>query len=122
MCITEDTYCGGNGNDNSCSCDASCVANGNCCGDYAPVCAGQFQCAPDTGQIAFLHVGGMCSEKWDYANDPAMAESVGVRAAHGEAPFQKLVRGKRYKVLLRSSGGLTFAPEDLPPEALPGTL
>lgn len=54
---------------------------------------------------------------WEYANDPAMAEEAGVRAAHGEAPFQKLVRGKRYKILLRSSGGLTFQPEDLPPDA-----
>jgi len=59
---------------------------------------------------------------WQYANDPTKAETVGVRAAHGEAPFQKLQPGKRYKVLLRSSGGLTFVPEDLPPDALPETL
>jgi len=56
---------------------------------------------------------------WEYANDPAKAQKVGVRAAHGEAPFQKLMPGKRYKVLLRASGGLTFVPEDLPPSARP---
>ncbi|NNE04359.1 MAG: hypothetical protein HKN15_01360 [Xanthomonadales bacterium] len=70
VCVTEDTFCGGLGNDGSCSCDSACEANGNCCADYAPVCAGEFQCAPDSGQIAFLHVGGMCSSKWDYEDDP----------------------------------------------------
>ena len=63
------------------------------------------------------HVTG---EKLGLANNPAMAQKVGVRAAHGEAPYQKLVPGKRYKVLLRASGGLTFVPEDLPPDAKPG--
>ncbi|NQT13071.1 MAG: hypothetical protein HQ582_10005 [Planctomycetes bacterium] len=61
------------------------------------------------------------SKFWDYANDPAKARKLGVRAAHGEAPFQKLVPGKRYKVELRASGGLTFVPEDLPPDAGPST-
>lgn len=70
VCVTQDTYCGGAGNDGSCSCEAACEADGNCCADYAPVCAGEFQCAPDSGQIAFLHVGGMCSSKWDYEGDP----------------------------------------------------
>ncbi len=69
-CVTNDTYCGGPGNDGSCSCEAGCEAGGNCCEDYQPVCAGNFQCDPDSGQIVFLHVGGMCSTKWDYANDP----------------------------------------------------
>ena len=70
VCTTVDSFCGGQGSSGSCSCEASCVANGNCCGDYAPVCAGDFQCSPDSEQIAFLHVGGMCSAKWDYAGDP----------------------------------------------------
>lgn len=70
VCVTEDTFCGGMGNDNSCSCEAACEANGNCCSDYAPVCAGEFQCNSDSSQIAFLHVGGMCSSRWDYADDP----------------------------------------------------
>ena len=63
------------------------------------------------------------SKFWEYANDPAQAEKVGVRAAHGEAPYIKLMPGKRYKVLLRSSGGLSFGqPEDLPPDAKPAPL
>jgi cell division protein FtsB len=57
---------------------------------------------------------------WQYANDPALAAQDGVRAAHGEAPFQKLLPGKRYRVTLRASGGLSFEPpEDIPPDAKP---
>lgn len=51
---------------------------------------------------------------WDYANNPEAARKKGVRAAHGEAPYQKLIPGKRYRVLLRSSGGLTFEPDTAP--------
>jgi hypothetical protein len=58
---------------------------------------------------------------WDLANDPDAAAELGVRVVHGEAPFQKMVPGKRYKVLLRASGGLSIAAEDLPPEAKPVT-
>ncbi len=54
---------------------------------------------------------------WEYANNRAKAEEKGIRAAHGEAPFQRLVPGKRYKVTLRSSGGLSFMPEDAPPRS-----
>jgi uncharacterized coiled-coil protein SlyX len=54
---------------------------------------------------------------WDYSNNPAEAERKGIRAAHGEAPFQKVLRGKRYRVELRSSGGLSFRPEDIPPKS-----
>jgi len=56
---------------------------------------------------------------WELANDPDEADKLGVRVVHGEAPFQKMVPGKRYKVLLRASGGLSITPEDLPPEAQP---
>jgi hypothetical protein len=56
---------------------------------------------------------------WDYASNPEEARKKGIRAAHGEAPFQKLVPGKRYRVLLRSSGGLTFEP-DASPAQTPG--
>jgi hypothetical protein len=60
------------------------------------------------------------SKFWEYANDPALAEEVGIRAIHGEAPYTKLVPGKRYKVNLRSSDGLSFdLPVDLPPDAKP---
>lgn len=53
---------------------------------------------------------------WDYANNPALAESAGVRAAHGEAPSIKLRKDKLYKVELRASGGLSIVAEDLPTE------
>lgn len=63
------------------------------------------------------------SRFWEYANDPALAEKAGIRAIHGEAPYTKLVPGKRYKVFLRSSAGLSFAPpEDLPPDAKPAPM
>jgi len=62
------------------------------------------------------------SKFWDYANNPEEARKKGIRAAHGEAPFQKLVPGKRYKVLLRSSGGLSFSPEELPVKPSDKTL
>jgi hypothetical protein len=62
------------------------------------------------------------SRFWDYANNPEEAQKKGIRAAHGEAPFQKLVPGKRYKVLLRSSGGLSFAPEEIPAKPSDKTL
>jgi hypothetical protein len=61
------------------------------------------------------------SRFWELANDPDEAEKLGVRVVHGEAPFQKMVPGKRYKVTLRASGGLSFDPEDLPPEERPAT-
>ncbi|MDP6537975.1 MAG: hypothetical protein QF903_10200 [Planctomycetota bacterium] len=48
---------------------------------------------------------------WDYANDRALAEGAGLRAAHGEAPFTQLRSGGRYRVDLRSSGGLSIRPE-----------
>lgn len=59
------------------------------------------------------------SRFWELANDPDEAQKLGVRVVHGEAPFQKVVPSKRYKVLLRASGGLSITPEDLPPEAKP---
>jgi hypothetical protein len=51
---------------------------------------------------------------WEYANDPSLAGKAGVRAAHGEAPSIKLLPGKRYRVMLRSSAGLWIAPEGKP--------
>ncbi len=62
------------------------------------------------------------SKFWHYANHPEEASKKGIRAAHGEAPFQKLVPGKRYKVLLRSSGGLSFSVEDRPIQATDKTM
>ncbi len=48
---------------------------------------------------------------WDYANDPELARSQGVRAIHGEAPFIEMRPGKTYRVELRASGGLTIQAE-----------
>ena len=49
---------------------------------------------------------------WEYANDPDLARERGVRAIHGEAPFIELRPGKRYRVELRASGGLTIRTLD----------
>ena len=64
-CTVVDSFCGGMGSGGSCSCDTDCEDNGNCCADYAPVCKDEFDCAPNSGQIAYLHVGGMCSTGWN---------------------------------------------------------
>jgi uncharacterized coiled-coil protein SlyX len=49
---------------------------------------------------------------WHYATDAEKAREAGVRAAHGEAPSTRLVPNKRYKLLLRASGGFSIVPED----------
>jgi len=48
---------------------------------------------------------------WDYANDPALAREVGVRALQGEAPFIEARPGKTYRLDLRASGGLVIQAE-----------
>lgn len=48
---------------------------------------------------------------WDYANDAVLAEQMGVRAVHGEAPYIELRPGKSYRIELRASGGLSIRPE-----------
>ncbi len=50
---------------------------------------------------------------WEYATDKNKAESAGLRAAHGEAVAMRLDKGETYRLVLRSSGGLTFAPASL---------
>jgi len=45
---------------------------------------------------------------WTLANDPKRAASMGIRAAHGEAPSMKLKPGEVYRVTLRASSGLTI--------------
>ena len=50
---------------------------------------------------------------WKYANNPARARQNGVRAAHGEAPSIRVEPGKRYRLELRASAGLTIVPEDV---------
>ncbi len=65
---------------------------------------------------------GLWSKFWDYANDPDAAKEIGIRAAHGEAVYQQMRPGMRYRVLLRSSGGLTIIPEDRPADGSGRTL
>lgn len=48
---------------------------------------------------------------WDYANDPALARELGVRALQGEAPYVEARPGKRYRLELRASGGLVIEAE-----------
>ena len=48
---------------------------------------------------------------WDYANDPEAAAEHGVRAIHGEAPYIEARPGKRYRIELRASGGLSILAE-----------
>jgi uncharacterized coiled-coil protein SlyX len=52
------------------------------------------------------------SDFWTIADDPAQAERLGIRAAHGEAPSIRVRKGKSYLLLLRSSDGLSIRPED----------
>jgi hypothetical protein len=48
---------------------------------------------------------------WLIANDPGKARELGIRAAHGGAPFMKVEKGKSYRILLRASGDPTIVPE-----------
>lgn len=52
---------------------------------------------------------------WNIANDPEKAHRLGIRAAHGEAVATRLRPGKKYRVLLRASGGLSITPAEAAP-------
>jgi len=41
---------------------------------------------------------------WSIANDPAKAEALGIKAAHGVAPYVKVQKGSTYRINLRASG------------------
>ena len=45
---------------------------------------------------------------WESSNSPEGQKEMGIRAIHGEAPFQRLEPGRIYNLDLRASGGLTF--------------
>jgi len=47
---------------------------------------------------------------WTIANDESKAKEIGIRAAHGDAPYIKVEKGKSYRVTLRASDGLTIKP------------
>jgi hypothetical protein len=57
------------------------------------------------------------SRFWDYANNPRLAKTAGVRAAQGEAPSIKMLVGKQYRILLRATGDLTIIPQEPAPDA-----
>ena len=48
---------------------------------------------------------------WKIASDPKQLEAIGARAAGGEGPHQRVKRGERWRIELRSSGGLSFVPD-----------
>jgi hypothetical protein len=54
---------------------------------------------------------------WAIANDPARAEKLGIRAAHGLAVSMKVQKGKSYTVQLRASDGLSFVPDEAAPKS-----
>lgn len=45
---------------------------------------------------------------WEISNSPERQKELGIRAIHGEAPFQRLEPGRIYNLELRASGGLSF--------------
>ena len=45
---------------------------------------------------------------WTISNSPERQKEMGIRAIHGEAPFQRLEPGRIYNLELRASGGLSF--------------
>jgi hypothetical protein len=51
---------------------------------------------------------------WEMANNTKLAESRGVRAAHGQAVYTKLLPGRRYVLEQRLTGDLTIRPMDMP--------
>jgi len=56
---------------------------------------------------------------WVIANDPSRAETLGIRAAHGQAVSMKVQKGKSYRVELRASDGLSIVPDDAPRDDAP---
>lgn len=53
-------------------------------------------------------------EFWELATDPKLARKRGVRAAHGQAVYTKLQKGKFYVLERRLTGDLSIHPVDLP--------
>jgi hypothetical protein len=51
---------------------------------------------------------------WTFANNPELAQTKGIRAAHGEAVSMKVEPGKTYRIVLRASDGLSIIPESPP--------
>lgn len=56
---------------------------------------------------------------WEYANDAEKQAKAGIRAAHGQGVYQKVMPGKRYRLQLRASDGLSLVPEEMAKPAGP---
>jgi len=56
---------------------------------------------------------------WSISNDQQRAGELGIRAAHGDAPSQKIKKGMVYKILLRASDGLSITPDPDAPAPMP---
>lgn len=78
----------------------------------------------ETGQAPRVYSGNdkasdfeqkIWADFWTIANDPDRARQLGIRAAHGGAPFMKVEKGKSYRILLRASGDPTIVPDDFSP-------
>lgn len=53
---------------------------------------------------------------WELSNDPEKQSKLGIRAVGGRGISQKVEPEKTYRVILRSSGGLSVVPENTPPK------
>jgi hypothetical protein len=62
------------------------------------------------------------NEFWGIASDPKKLEAIGARAAGGEGPHQRVKRGERWRIELRSSGGLSFVPDGTVPDIQPDAV
>lgn len=49
---------------------------------------------------------------WDIADDPALAEAMGVRVAQGEAVYRPVTVGATYELTVDAVGGMNFVPLD----------
>lgn len=57
---------------------------------------------------------------WEIANNPERAKELGIREIHGDAVSHKLVPGKKYRLMIRASGGPSIGLEgDAPPTPAP---
>jgi hypothetical protein len=68
--------CGHPAGPSGCGCDAACVAKGDCCADYQPVCVAPTSCAGRCGQVAGGTACGcdaQCDELGDCCADVAQA-------------------------------------------------
>ena len=59
---------------------------------------------------------------WDVARDRALARSLGVRVAQGEAVYQEVRPGDRFEFVVEAAGGTTLVPLEAAESATHGAL